>query len=113
MERILKECQENGSLSIHTYFSLHLIPSVPIIVVFTKLDIVRETCEKKLEEDLDRQGEDMDDDAFEAKIETVVDKAVQSLCVEPLRALMPPDCLEYPWIATSSGYALRFSELKF
>ena len=117
MEPILTECQGNGSSSIHTYFppystSSRSHSSVPIIVIFTKLDILRETCEKKLEEDLERQDEEMDDDTFEAKIETVVDKAVQTLCVEPLHALIPSDC-PYPWIATSSGYALQLSKLKF
>lgn len=82
-------------------------PLVPITVVFTKLDILRETCENKLEEDLKCQDEEMSDDEFEAKIETIVDEAVQTLCVEPLRALMPSDCLQYRWIATSSGYSLN------
>ena len=112
MEPILTECQGNGSSSIHTYFPPDLTSShspVPIIVIFTKLDILRETCEKKLDEDLERQDEEMDDDA---KIGTVVDKAVQTLCVEPLHALIPSDCL-YPWIATSSGCALQLSKLKF
>jgi len=88
----LKECRGN----------------VPIIVVFTKLDLLRETEEKKLEEDLEQQDEEMDDEEFEAKIEAVVDEAVQKLCVEPLRALTPSDCPEYPWIATSNGRESRF-----
>jgi hypothetical protein len=92
VERVLKECRGN----------------VPIIVVFTKLDLLRETEEKKLEEDLEQQDEEMDDEEFEAKIEAVVDEAVQKLCVEPLRALTPSDCPEYPWIATSNGRESRF-----
>ena len=112
MKRILEGCRGNGSSSIHPDFPPHFTPSVPIIVVFTKLDILRETLEKKLEEDLVRKGEDMDDNAFEAKIEAGVVKAVQTLCVEPLRALTPSGP-EYPWIATSSVYALQLSKLKF
>ena len=113
MERVLKECRGNGSSLIRSFFPSHFTSSVPIIVVFTKLDILYETEEKKLEEDLDQQDEEMDDEEFEAKIEAVVDEAVQKLCVEPLRALTPSDCPEYSWIVTSSGYALQLSKLKF
>ncbi|KAF8962885.1 hypothetical protein BDZ97DRAFT_1076814 [Flammula alnicola] len=110
VERILKECRGNGSSSIRPYFPPHFTASVPIIVVFTKLDILRETQEKILEEDLEGQGEEMDDEAFEAKVEAVVDEAVQNLCVEPLRALTPSDCPEYPWVATSNGRESRFKK---
>ncbi|KDR71761.1 hypothetical protein GALMADRAFT_159184 [Galerina marginata CBS 339.88] len=94
VERILKECQG----------------TVPIIVVFTKIDILRETQEKKLEEELERQDEEMDDEEFEAKVDTLVDEAVQRLCIEPLRTLTPSGCSDYPWIATSNAREQRFKK---
>ena len=83
-----------------------------MVVVFTKLDILREHREAKLEEELKQRGEDIDDEELDAKIEPVVNEDVQNLCVKPLCALTPAGCPEYPWIATSSGYALQLSKLK-
>ncbi|KAF8146100.1 hypothetical protein K438DRAFT_1870589 [Mycena galopus ATCC 62051] len=88
VERILKEYQA----------------TFPIIVVFTKLDLLREREEKKLEKELEQRGEDMEDEEFEEKIDTAVDKGVQELCVKPLRALSPG----YRWIATSTMRQPRF-----
>jgi hypothetical protein len=82
-------------------------------VVFTKLDILRERREKRLEEELEQRGDDMDDEKFDAKIEDVINEDVQNLCVTPLCALTPSDCPKYPWIATSSRCALELSKLRF
>ena len=79
-------------------------------MVFTKLDILREHRETRLEKELEQRGDDMDDEEFDAKIEAVVKEDVQNLCVKPLCALAPLDC---PWIAMSSGHALGLSKLKF
>ncbi|KAJ6602021.1 hypothetical protein DFH09DRAFT_1302183 [Mycena vulgaris] len=78
--------------------------SVPIIVVFTKLDILREKKEKKLEKELEQRDEDMEDKEFEAELDTAVEEGVQELCVKPLRALSP----EYRWVATSTIRQPRF-----
>ncbi|KDR71767.1 hypothetical protein GALMADRAFT_778968 [Galerina marginata CBS 339.88] len=61
-----------------------------------RIDILRETEEKKLEEELEWQDEEMDDDEFEAKFDTSVDEALQRLCIEPLQALSPSGCPNYP-----------------
>jgi hypothetical protein len=82
-------------------------------VVFTKLDILRERRETKLEQELELQGDDIDDDEFDARIEATVNEDIQNLCVNPLRDLTPSDCPEYPCIATSSACALRLSKLDF
>jgi hypothetical protein len=77
---------------------------VPIIVVFTKLDILREVQGNKLEKQLEQRGQEMDDDQFEAELDTIVALAVQDLCFKPLCALMlsePPK-----WVATSSACLL-------
>ncbi|KAJ7318725.1 hypothetical protein DFH08DRAFT_891821 [Mycena albidolilacea] len=74
--------------------------NLPIIVVFTKLDVLREDQGNKLEKQLEQQGQEMDDDQFEAELDTIVASAVQDLCFEPLCALMlsePPK-----WVATST-----------
>ncbi|KAJ6478667.1 hypothetical protein DFH09DRAFT_430909 [Mycena vulgaris] len=88
VERILKEYQA----------------TFPIIVVFTKLDILREKKEKKLEKELEQRDEDMEDKEFEAELDTAVEEGVQELCVKPLRALSP----EYRWVATSTIRQPRF-----
>ncbi|KAJ7225083.1 hypothetical protein C8J57DRAFT_1481857 [Mycena rebaudengoi] len=79
---------------------------IPIIVVFTKLDILRLKKEEKLEVELEQRDEDMDDKEFEAEIDTAVDEGVQELCVKPLRALSPA----YRWIATSTIREPRFKK---
>jgi GTPase SAR1 family protein len=107
VERILKEYREHGSSSICHYFPPNLAASVPIVVVFTKLDILREHRERRLEKELEQRGEDIDDQEFDAKIEAVIEEDLMNLCVNPLRALMPSDCPKYPCIATSSGCALQ------
>ena len=76
-------------------------------MVFTKLDILREHRETRLEKELDQRGEDMDDREFNAKIESVLNEDVQNLCVKPLCALTRSDYSKYPWIATSSRCALQ------
>jgi hypothetical protein len=73
---------------------------VPIIVVFTKLDVLREDQGNKLEKQLERRGQEIDDDKFEAELDTIVASAVQDLCFKPLCAITlsePPK-----WVATSS-----------
>jgi len=80
----------------------------PIIVVFTKLDILREHRETRLERELEERGDDMDDEEFDATIEVVINEDVQNLCVKPLCALMPSDCPK--WIATSNGHQLWFKK---
>lgn len=112
MERILKERRGNGSSSIYHYFRPHFATSVPIVVVFTKLDILRERRAEKLEKELEQRGDDMDDQKFEDTIDAVVIEAVQELCVKPLCDLTPSDHQIYPWIATSSGCgALQLSKV--
>lgn len=86
-----------------------MTPSVPIIVVFTKLDLLREQKEVKLEKALEQRDEDMEDEDFEVEVDTAVDEEMQQLCIEPLRALS----LEYQWIATSSGCTRQLLEPKF
>ncbi|KAJ7117059.1 hypothetical protein C8R44DRAFT_983342 [Mycena epipterygia] len=80
--------------------------TLPIIVVFTKLDLFREKEEGKLEKELEQRDENMEDEEFEAQIDTAVEKGVQELCVKPLRALSP----EYHWIATSTRREPRFKK---
>ncbi|KAJ6512357.1 hypothetical protein DFH09DRAFT_1197268 [Mycena vulgaris] len=76
----------------------------PIIVVFTKLDILREKEEVKLEKALQQRGEELDDEEFDAEVDAAVDKGVQELCVKPLQALSQ----DYRWIATSTIRQPRF-----
>ncbi|KAJ6619219.1 hypothetical protein B0H10DRAFT_2027213 [Mycena sp. CBHHK59/15] len=94
VERILKEYRKN----------------FPIIVVFTKLDILRVHREEKLEKELEQRGEDMDDKEFDTEIDAVVKGAVQDLCFKPLCALTSSDYPEYPWIATSTRSEPRFKK---
>ena len=82
-------------------------------MVFTKLDILHEHRETRLEKELEQRGDDMKDEEFDATIKTVVNEDVQNLCVKPLYALTPPDYPKYPWIATSGGCALELSKLRF
>ncbi|KAH8798708.1 hypothetical protein DL96DRAFT_1638413 [Flagelloscypha sp. PMI_526] len=80
---------------------LHIIcgqKSVPVIVVFTKLDLLWEHRAGQLEALLDEKGEDMDDNLFEHELKSVVDNAMQELCIRPLHNLVGPKC---QWIATS------------
>ncbi|KAJ7511948.1 hypothetical protein B0H11DRAFT_720183 [Mycena galericulata] len=77
--------------------------SVPIVVVFTKLDILREKWVDKLEQEL---GDEMEDKEFDDAVDAAVEAQVQELCVEPLRALSPENTLDY--IATSTGPEWRF-----
>ncbi|KAJ7264102.1 hypothetical protein B0H12DRAFT_1230840 [Mycena haematopus] len=73
--------------------------TLPIIVVFTKLDVLRTDRGDKLEKQLESRGQEMDDDEFEAELDDIVDATVQDLCVKPLCALI----LEPPkWVATST-----------
>ena len=44
---------------------------MPIIVVFTKLDVLRVDKENKLEKQLEQRGQDMDDDEFEAALDAL------------------------------------------
>ncbi|KAJ7282402.1 hypothetical protein C8J57DRAFT_45050 [Mycena rebaudengoi] len=100
VERILVEYQGNCASSIYHHFPLHFDPTVPIIVVFTKLDVLREDQGNKLEKQLERRGEEMDDDKFEAELDTIVASTVQDLCLKPLCALTlsePPK-----WVVTST-----------
>ncbi|KAJ6590739.1 hypothetical protein B0H10DRAFT_2092139 [Mycena sp. CBHHK59/15] len=94
VERMLNECRGQ----------------VPIIVVFTKLDILREQQTEKLETQLEQRGEDMEDEEFEEKIDALVKEGVQDLCVKPLSALGPFGFPEYPWIATSTVRQSRFEK---
>ncbi|KAJ7733115.1 hypothetical protein B0H16DRAFT_1426817 [Mycena metata] len=74
--------------------------NLPIIVVFTKLDVLREDLGNKLEKQLEQQGQEMDDNKFEAELDTIVASTVQDLCFKPLCALTlsePPK-----WVATST-----------
>ncbi|KAJ6454332.1 hypothetical protein C8R45DRAFT_1082737 [Mycena sanguinolenta] len=74
--------------------------NLPIIVVFTKLDVLRVDQENKLEKQLEREGQEMDDDEFEAALDAKVTSIVQDLCVEPLYALTPSEPPK--WVATST-----------
>jgi GTP1/Obg family GTP-binding protein len=85
-------------------FSANITWSVPIIVVFTKLDILREKEEVKLEKALQQRDEELEDEEFDAQVDAAVDDGVQELCVKPLQALS----LDYRWIATSSTCTSRF-----
>ncbi|KAJ7874575.1 hypothetical protein B0H14DRAFT_2569248 [Mycena olivaceomarginata] len=67
---------------------------------FTKLDVLREDQGNKLEKQLEQRGQEMDDDQFEAELDTIVASTVQDLCFKPLCALTlsePPK-----WVATST-----------
>ncbi|KAJ7018971.1 hypothetical protein C8F04DRAFT_1149193, partial [Mycena alexandri] len=75
----------------------------PIVVVFTKLDILREKWLEKLEHEL---GEEMNDKEFDDAVDAAVEVQVQKLCVEPLRAMSAENPLN--WIATSTGLERRF-----
>ncbi|KAJ7282258.1 hypothetical protein C8J57DRAFT_1172324 [Mycena rebaudengoi] len=100
VERILAEYRGNCASSIYHHFPPDFDPTVPIIVVFTKLDVLREDQGNKLEKQLERRGEEMDDDKFEAELDTIVASTVQDLCFKPLCALAltePPK-----WVATST-----------
>lgn len=75
-ERILKE-YEGTCLSFSSdHFPSHVTASVPIIVVFTKLDILRDQREATLEQELEQRDEHMEDKDFEVEIDTAVDEAV-------------------------------------
>ncbi|KAJ7640907.1 hypothetical protein B0H17DRAFT_1216470 [Mycena rosella] len=76
-----------------------LFEKVPIIVVFTKLDVLREDLGNKLEKQLERRGQEINDDEFEAELDTIMASTVQDLCFKPLCALTsePPK-----WVATST-----------
>ncbi|KAJ6447859.1 hypothetical protein C8R45DRAFT_1115655 [Mycena sanguinolenta] len=74
--------------------------NLPIIVVFTKLDVLRVDQGDKLEKQLERQGQEMDDDEFEAALDAMVTSTVQDLCVKPLYALTPSESPK--WVATST-----------
>jgi len=76
--------------------------SVPIIVVFTKLDILREDMALKFEKQLEEQGEDLNDDEFEKRLDALVVTAVNSLCIQPFCTLTKSDSPKYPCIETSS-----------
>jgi GTPase involved in cell partitioning and DNA repair len=103
VERILQQYQGTCVSSIFDDFPSNITWSVPIIVVFTKLDILREKEEVKLERELQQRDEELDDEEFDAKVDAAVDKGVQELCVKPLQALSP----DYRWITTSSGSTSR------
>ncbi|KIJ35071.1 hypothetical protein M422DRAFT_782635 [Sphaerobolus stellatus SS14] len=94
VERLLTECQD----------------SVPIIMVFTKLDILRLRVESKVEKQLEERGEDLDDNEFEKIIDAKMDEAVYSLCVQPFCALTASDSPKYPWVAASNVREPRFEE---
>ncbi|KAJ7709410.1 hypothetical protein B0H16DRAFT_1703793 [Mycena metata] len=74
--------------------------NLPIIVVFTKLDVLREDLGNKLEKQLEQQGQEMDDNKFEAELDTIVASTVQDLCFRPLCALALSDPPK--WVATST-----------
>ena len=75
---------------------------VQILVVFTKLDILRVHWEHKIEKQLEEQNEDIDDDEFDTKVDAAVGKAVEELCVQPLSALTNSPTPKYPYAMTSS-----------
>ncbi|KAJ7710261.1 hypothetical protein B0H14DRAFT_3021770 [Mycena olivaceomarginata] len=81
---------------------------IPIIVVFTKLDVLRDHQEVKLNEELEERDEDMDDNEFDAKIDTLVDQEMQDRCIMPLCTLMESDSPKYPWVATSTDSKPQF-----
>ncbi|KAI0317589.1 P-loop containing nucleoside triphosphate hydrolase protein [Amylostereum chailletii] len=58
---------------------------VPIIVVFTKLDVLYMRTLQELEEK--EEAESMSDEEFDAAVVQSMDDKVQQLCVAPLRAL--------------------------
>ncbi|KAF7360885.1 G domain-containing protein [Mycena sanguinolenta] len=74
--------------------------NLPIIVVFTKLDVLRVALESKLEKELEQRDEEMEDDEFEAALDTRVTSRVQDLCVKPLCDLTPSEPPK--WVATST-----------
>jgi hypothetical protein len=78
-------------------------------VVFTKLDLLREQKEGKLEKALEQQDRVMEDKEFEVELDAAVDKGMQELCIKPLRVLSPG----YQWIATSSECTRRLLKPKF
>ena len=100
VERILQQYRGTCVYSISHNFSANITWSVPIIVVFTKLDILREKEEVKLEKALLQRDQELDDEEFDAAIDAAVDEGVQELCVKPLQALS----LGYRWITTSSAW---------
>ncbi|KAF8064235.1 hypothetical protein FPV67DRAFT_1671980 [Lyophyllum atratum] len=99
VELLLKKCPEDAS--------------VPIIVVFTKLDILHEHRAAKLEKELVQSDEDLTDEEFESRVEAIVNEAVQILCVEPLCTLTGTSTPKYRWIATSDkpGFQKKVTEL--
>ncbi|KAF8197661.1 hypothetical protein K438DRAFT_1759794 [Mycena galopus ATCC 62051] len=74
-----------------------------IIVVFTKLDVLRDHQEVKLNEELEEYGEDLDDDEFDTKIDTLVDQEMRDRCIVPLCTVLKSDLPKYPWVATSTS----------
>ena len=67
--------------------------------MFTKLDLLHLRVEEKIEKQLEDLGEELEDDAFEERVDLEVRTAVHSRCVEPLYALTSSDI---PWVVTSS-----------
>ncbi|KAJ6454319.1 hypothetical protein C8R45DRAFT_1111948 [Mycena sanguinolenta] len=86
--------------------------NLPIIVVFTKLDVLRVDQGDKLEKELERQGQEMDDDEFEAALDTMVTSTVQVLCVKPLDALTPSEPPKWvPTLTTDPRYKTTITDL--
>jgi len=67
--------------------------------VFTKVDLLYRHVEAKVEKEC---GDDLDDDEFEANVKKMVDKEIQTRCVQPLSELTPSDPSKFPWVVTSS-----------
>ncbi|KIJ41354.1 hypothetical protein M422DRAFT_31745 [Sphaerobolus stellatus SS14] len=83
---------------------------VPIIVLFTKLDILRQHRENELEQELERRDEEMEDTEFEARLDNIVDAEVEKLCIKPLHEFTRPDGLQYHWIKTSINQEARYKK---
>ncbi|KAE9393015.1 hypothetical protein BT96DRAFT_999817 [Gymnopus androsaceus JB14] len=67
----------------------------PVVVVFTKLDLL----EEKVESELDDAESSLDDDAFEMRAKEEVDSALEELCYIPFKRKINHD---YPFIAVSN-----------
>ena len=70
---------------------------MPIIVVFTKLDLLYEKVEMEMVDQ-----DDISDDDFDQAVETQVRIRVDDLCVKRLREVTQDDL--YSWVAVSSTW---------
>ncbi|KAL0064121.1 hypothetical protein AAF712_008981 [Marasmius tenuissimus] len=87
------------------------LENVPIIVVFTKYDELVSKLEEEIDSELEEDGDDLDDDQFQQRVEERARSQFSEICVKPLKAITKDRELPFLEVSTRKRYKSTLEEL--